>query len=87
MSRNFGGPVRVICNQGTEYGALKWKDRAQKLKLGDRVEIYCSNLDMSTNASMDTTSHGVIRLWTCGQSWVARASRNDKGPLDETSTD
>ena len=28
---------------------LKWKDGEGELKVGDRVEIYCSNLDMSTN--------------------------------------
>ena len=36
--------------QGAEYGALKWKDGEQAPKLGDRVEIYCTNLDQSTNA-------------------------------------
>lgn len=36
--------------QGAEYGALRWKDGEQAPKLGDRVEIYCTNLDQSTNA-------------------------------------
>jgi D-serine deaminase-like pyridoxal phosphate-dependent protein len=36
--------------QGAEYGALKWKDGDKAPKLGDRVEIYCTNLDQSTNA-------------------------------------
>jgi D-serine deaminase-like pyridoxal phosphate-dependent protein len=36
--------------QGAEYGALTWKDGGQAPKLGDRVEIYCTNLDQSTNA-------------------------------------
>jgi len=45
-----GMPWLEVGNQGAEYGALKWKDGAPELKLGDRVEIYCSNLDMSTNA-------------------------------------
>jgi 3-hydroxy-D-aspartate aldolase len=37
--------------QGAEYGALRWKDGAGRVpKLGDRVEIYCTNLDQSTNA-------------------------------------
>jgi D-serine deaminase-like pyridoxal phosphate-dependent protein len=35
---------------GAEYGALRWKDGEQAPKLGDRVEIYCTNLDQSTNA-------------------------------------
>lgn len=35
--------------QGAEYGILRWKDGGGELKVGDRVEIYCSNLDMSTN--------------------------------------
>ncbi|MFN0103248.1 MAG: alanine racemase [Bryobacteraceae bacterium] len=35
--------------QGAEYGLLKWKDGGGEIKVGDRVEIYCSNLDMSTN--------------------------------------
>src|SRR5579862_4930682 len=35
---------------GAEYGALTWKDGDQAPKVGDRVEIYCTNLDNSTNA-------------------------------------
>lgn len=35
--------------QGAEYGLLKWKDSDKDLKLGDRVEIYCTVLDDSTN--------------------------------------
>lgn len=35
--------------QGAEYGILRWKDGGGELAVGDRVEIYCSNLDMSTN--------------------------------------
>jgi D-serine deaminase-like pyridoxal phosphate-dependent protein len=37
-----------VANQGAEYGALKWKDGQREVKLGDRVEIYCTKLDMST---------------------------------------
>ena len=44
-----GKPWLEVANQGAEYGLLKWKDGDQGLKLGDRVEIYCTNLDMSTN--------------------------------------
>lgn len=36
--------------QGAEYGALRWKDGDRAPKLGDRLEIYCTNLDQSTNA-------------------------------------
>jgi D-serine deaminase-like pyridoxal phosphate-dependent protein len=35
---------------GAEYGSLQWKDGQKAPKLGDRVEIYCTNLDQSTNA-------------------------------------
>jgi D-serine deaminase-like pyridoxal phosphate-dependent protein len=44
-----GMPWLEVGTQGAEYGALKWKDGDGDLKLGQRVEIYCSNLDMSTN--------------------------------------
>src|SRR6266705_4191252 len=35
---------------GAEYGSLKWKDGDKAPKLGYRLEIYCTNLDQSTNA-------------------------------------
>lgn len=44
-----GMPWLQVGNQGAEYGMLQWKDGGGEIKLGDRVEIYCSNLDMSTN--------------------------------------
>ncbi len=45
-----GMPWLQVGNQGAEYGALKWKDGGgAELKVGDRVEIFCTNLDMSTN--------------------------------------
>jgi D-serine deaminase-like pyridoxal phosphate-dependent protein len=45
-----GMPWLSLEKQGAEYGILKWKDGGgAELKVGDRVEIYCSNLDMSTN--------------------------------------
>lgn len=44
-----GKPWLEIGNQGAEYGAVKWKDGEGEVKLGDRLEIYCTNLDMSTN--------------------------------------
>ncbi|MEO6909913.1 MAG: alanine racemase [Edaphobacter sp.] len=43
-------PWLKVGNGGAEYGALTWKDGEQHPKLGDLVEIYPSNLDMSTNA-------------------------------------
>ena len=44
-----GRPDVKVVNQGAEYGLLVWKDGDRDLKLGERVEIYPSNLDMSTN--------------------------------------
>lgn len=43
-----GRPDVVVENQGAEYGILKWKD-GEELKLGQKFELYCSNLDTSTN--------------------------------------
>jgi D-serine deaminase-like pyridoxal phosphate-dependent protein len=45
-----GKPWLEVGVQGAEYGALTWKDGDQAPKLGDRLEIYCTNLDQSTNA-------------------------------------
>jgi len=45
-----GMPWLQVGTQGAEYGSLQWADADKDLKLGDRVEIYCTNLDMSTNA-------------------------------------
>lgn len=45
-----GKPWLKVSTEGAEYGILSWSDgRGEELKVGDRVEIYCSNLDMSTN--------------------------------------
>lgn len=44
-----GMPWLQVGNQGAEYGALKWQEEGHEVKVGDRVEIYCTNLDMSTN--------------------------------------
>jgi D-serine deaminase-like pyridoxal phosphate-dependent protein len=44
-----GMPWLQVGNQGAEYGMLTWKDGGSEIKVGDRVEIFCSNLDMSTN--------------------------------------
>lgn len=42
-------PEVEVQNQGAEYGILAWKDTDREFKLGERVELYPSNLDMSTN--------------------------------------
>lgn len=42
-------PWLQVANQGAEYGALKWTESGRDVKVGDRVEIYCTTLDMSTN--------------------------------------
>ena len=44
-----GRPEVKVENQGAEYGILKWADTDRGFKLGERVELYPSNLDMSTN--------------------------------------
>jgi D-serine deaminase-like pyridoxal phosphate-dependent protein len=44
-----GRPDVKVENQGAEYGLLVWKDGDRDFKIGDRVEVYPSNLDMSTN--------------------------------------
>ena len=44
-----GMPWLQVGTQGAEYGILKWKDGDKEPKLGDRIEIYCTVLDDSTN--------------------------------------
>jgi D-serine deaminase-like pyridoxal phosphate-dependent protein len=44
-----GRPAVKVENQGAEYGILKWDDSDRGFKLGERVELYPSNLDMSTS--------------------------------------
>jgi D-serine deaminase-like pyridoxal phosphate-dependent protein len=44
-----GMPWTQVSSQGAEYGMISWKDGDRDLKVGERVEIYCSNLDTSTN--------------------------------------
>jgi 3-hydroxy-D-aspartate aldolase len=44
-----GMPWAQVSSQGAEYGMLSWKDGDRDLKVGERVEIYCTNLDTSTN--------------------------------------
>jgi 3-hydroxy-D-aspartate aldolase len=43
-------PLLQVGVGGAEYGALRWTDGEPFPKLGDRLEIYCTNLDQSTNA-------------------------------------
>ncbi len=45
-----GMPWLELGAGGAEYGSVKWKDGDKAPKLGDRLEIYCTNLDQSTNA-------------------------------------
>src|SRR6202035_211822 len=39
-----GMPWIEVGPQGAEYGALTWKDGDRDLKVGERVELYCSNI-------------------------------------------
>ncbi len=43
-----GMPWLQVGSQGAEYGLLQWLDGPRDVKLGDRVEIYPTKLDMST---------------------------------------
>jgi D-serine deaminase-like pyridoxal phosphate-dependent protein len=44
------GPWLTIFAQGAEYGGLRWKDNAPRdLDLGNRMDIYTTNLDMTVN--------------------------------------
>ena len=61
-----GMPWLQVDKQGAEYGLLKWKDGGGEIKVGDRVEIYCSNLDMSTNCYYRyyvTKGDEVVDVW------------------------
>jgi len=42
-------PWLEVGSQGAEYGVLTWKESESGVYLGDRVEIYCTVLDDSTN--------------------------------------
>ena len=44
-----GRPEVKVENQGAEYGILTWEAGVRDYKLGDRVDLYPSILDMSTN--------------------------------------
>lgn len=43
-----GMPGVQVASQGAEYGLLRWTDPDRDVKLGERVEIYPTKLDMST---------------------------------------
>src|SRR5262249_10252387 len=43
-------PWLTVAQQGAEYGQLKWTEAGREVKVGDRFEIYPTNLDMSTHA-------------------------------------
>ena len=43
-----GRPEVRVQNQGAEYGVLAWNDGDRDFKLGERVDLIPSNLDMST---------------------------------------
>jgi D-serine deaminase-like pyridoxal phosphate-dependent protein len=61
-----GRPEVTIENQGAEYGALVWKNGEREFKLGERVELYPSNLDMSTNVYERyyvTRGQQVVDVW------------------------
>ncbi len=47
-------PWLQVGNQGAEYAALKRQDKDRDIKLGERFEISCTNLDMSTNCLTGT---------------------------------
>jgi D-serine deaminase-like pyridoxal phosphate-dependent protein len=61
-----GRPEVKIENQGAEYGILVWNDGDRDFKLGERVELYPSNLDMSTNVYdryYITRGEQVVDVW------------------------
>src|SRR5258708_7058221 len=61
-----GQPDVKVEDQGAEYGLLVWKDGDRDFKIGDRVEVYPSNLDMSTNVYdryYVTRGERVVDLW------------------------
>ena len=51
---------------GAEYGMLLWNDGDRDMKLGERVEIYPSNLDTSTNVYdryYVTRGENIVDVW------------------------
>jgi D-serine deaminase-like pyridoxal phosphate-dependent protein len=61
-----GRPEVKVENAGAEYGAVVWKEGDRDFKLGERVEVYPSNLDMSTNVYdryYITRGEQVVDVW------------------------
>jgi 3-hydroxy-D-aspartate aldolase len=61
-----GRPEVKVENQGAEYGILAWNEGDRDFKLGERVELYPSNLDMSTNVYdryYVTRGEQVVDVW------------------------
>jgi D-serine deaminase-like pyridoxal phosphate-dependent protein len=61
-----GRPEVKVENQGAEYGILAWNDTDRAFKLGERVELYPSNLDMSTNVYdryYVTRGEQIVDIW------------------------
>ncbi len=61
-----GMPWLEVGTGGAEYGSLRWKDGDRAPKLGERIEIYCTNLDQSTNAFdryYVTQGERVVDVW------------------------
>lgn len=62
-----GRPNLTIQNQGAEYGILLWNEIDPGVKLGERVEIYPSNLDTSVNVYdriFVTRGDDVLDVWS-----------------------
>ncbi|MCX6625720.1 MAG: alanine racemase, partial [Acidobacteria bacterium] len=61
-----GRPEIRIENWGAEYGGLLWTGTDRDIQLGERVEIYPSNLDMSVNCYdrvYVTRGEAVVDVW------------------------
>ena len=71
-----GRPGVKIESGGAEYGMLLWNDGDRDIKLAERVEIYPSNLDTSTNVYdryYVVRGESVVDVWPImGRSGAAR---------------
>ena len=52
---------RITVQNQAEYGILTWDDGVRDFKLGDRVELYPTNLDMSANVY--DRFYGIVDVW------------------------
>jgi D-serine deaminase-like pyridoxal phosphate-dependent protein len=62
-----GLPSVTIENQGAEYGILKWPAGERDLELGERVETYPTNLDMTTSVYdriFVTEGEAIVDVWS-----------------------